>query len=137
MLAKIVSYGETRQDALRTLIYGLKSSFVQGITTNHAFLVRCLENKNFQQGKYTTDFITKEKTDISEENDKDDFKMAIFLAALYLRVMRRKKNKKSWKFVPPNWSNVRKPISKMMLARGEERKDLFYHVFLYSFYPPK
>ena len=57
MIAKFVSHGRTRSEAVRKLAAGLRDSVALGVRTNKAFLARCLEHPEFEQGLATTAFI--------------------------------------------------------------------------------
>lgn len=57
MIAKIISHGRTRDEALRKLAAGLEDSVALGVTTNQAFLRNCLVHPVFAQGDATTAFI--------------------------------------------------------------------------------
>ena len=57
MVAKIISHGATRDEAQRKLINGLDDTVALGVTTNRAFLSRCLSHPVFAGGKATTAFI--------------------------------------------------------------------------------
>ncbi|MDP9900913.1 acetyl/propionyl/methylcrotonyl-CoA carboxylase subunit alpha [Variovorax ginsengisoli] len=57
MIAKIISHGDTRDAALRKLMAGLEDAVALGVTTNQAFLHRCLDHAVFAAGGATTAFI--------------------------------------------------------------------------------
>lgn len=57
MIAKIISHGETREEARRKLLRGLEDTVALGVTTNQVFLTRCLSHPVFAQGGATTAFI--------------------------------------------------------------------------------
>jgi geranyl-CoA carboxylase alpha subunit len=57
MLAKVIATGPTREDARRRLIGALRRTFVAGCETNRAFLIECLEIREFASGRATTDFV--------------------------------------------------------------------------------
>ncbi|MDX2202085.1 MAG: acetyl-CoA carboxylase biotin carboxylase subunit [Hyphomicrobiaceae bacterium] len=57
MLAKIIAHGDTREAARRRLIAALKTTRAQGLASNRAFLIDCLELEAFAQGSATTTFI--------------------------------------------------------------------------------
>ena len=61
MLAKIVAFGNTRDDAIALCLQALSRSLVIGVTSNRAFLMRVLDSKPFRDGKTSTDFIAKYK----------------------------------------------------------------------------
>lgn len=50
MVAKLVSHGRTREEARRKLVTGLEAAVALGLTTNQAFLLRCLEHPVFAAG---------------------------------------------------------------------------------------
>ena len=59
MLAKVIAHGKTREEARRKLVLALEETATLGIVTNRAFLVSCLEEPLFMEGKTSTDFIDK------------------------------------------------------------------------------
>lgn len=57
MLAKVIAWGETRDDARRRLIRSLDDSVIAGVTTNQAFLSRVIAHPRFGDGTATTAFL--------------------------------------------------------------------------------
>jgi geranyl-CoA carboxylase alpha subunit len=57
MIAKVISHGDTRDEARRRLIHGLEQTVAFGVTTNQEFLTSCLRNEVFAKGGATTAFI--------------------------------------------------------------------------------
>jgi geranyl-CoA carboxylase alpha subunit len=57
MLAKVIAWGTTRQEARRRLIAALRDTSVLGLTTNRGFLLAILRNEAFVAGAGTTTFI--------------------------------------------------------------------------------
>lgn len=57
MIAKIVSYAESRPLALLKLIQALCQTQCLGLTTNKHFLIQCLSHPKFQSGQFNTHFI--------------------------------------------------------------------------------
>jgi geranyl-CoA carboxylase alpha subunit len=57
MIAKIISHGLTRDEARRKLVSGLEDMVALGVTTNQAFLRRCISHPVFASGGATTAFI--------------------------------------------------------------------------------
>jgi geranyl-CoA carboxylase alpha subunit len=57
MLAKIIAYGENREEARRRLVLAVEDSKLLGIKDNRAFLASILRNDTFIQGNATTAFI--------------------------------------------------------------------------------
>ncbi len=57
MLAKLIAYGGTREEALRNLTQALDNTAVLGVTTNVAFLRNLLDHAEVQNGTATTSFL--------------------------------------------------------------------------------
>jgi geranyl-CoA carboxylase alpha subunit len=57
MIAKVIAWGATREEARRRLIKALHDTLVLGPTTNRHFLIRLLEHPQFAAGKATTAFL--------------------------------------------------------------------------------
>jgi geranyl-CoA carboxylase alpha subunit len=57
MLAKIIAYGATRDEARRKLIGALENTVLLGVTTNKGFLIDMLRHPVFTEGAATTAFI--------------------------------------------------------------------------------
>lgn len=60
MIAKIIVHGKTREESIAKLKSAVAELVVDGITTNADFILKILENKNFQANNYDTSFIKKE-----------------------------------------------------------------------------
>ncbi len=60
MLAKLVGYGENREQARSRLIKALENSVLMGVKANQGFLLNLLRHPGFVNGEATTAFITRE-----------------------------------------------------------------------------
>ncbi|MBT6094280.1 MAG: acetyl-CoA carboxylase biotin carboxylase subunit [Rhodospirillaceae bacterium] len=60
MIAKAISWGETREIARHRLIEGLRDTVLFGLTTNRGFLIDALSKDTFAAGEATTAFIGEE-----------------------------------------------------------------------------
>ncbi|MEL7491081.1 MAG: acetyl-CoA carboxylase biotin carboxylase subunit [Pseudomonadota bacterium] len=65
MIAKVIAYGHSRDEARRKLINALRETTLFGVTTNKKFLIDALEKPAFAKGEATTGFITEEFDDAS------------------------------------------------------------------------
>jgi geranyl-CoA carboxylase alpha subunit len=88
MIAKLISHGETRDQARRQLIAGLEHTVAFGVTTNQAFLASCLRHPTFAAGEATTAFIERYRADLLAPRP-DGAEANIALAALLLHVTAR------------------------------------------------
>ncbi|MFT6556276.1 acetyl/propionyl/methylcrotonyl-CoA carboxylase subunit alpha [Sneathiella sp.] len=57
MIAKVIAWGQTREDARQKLIHALQNTVDLGLVTNRQFLIDCLKQENFSAGAATTAFI--------------------------------------------------------------------------------
>ncbi len=57
LLAKVIAWGETRQEAIETLIRALNGYHIEGITTNIDFVNAILNHPAFSEGAISTRFI--------------------------------------------------------------------------------
>ncbi len=64
MIAKIISHGPTRDEARRKLVSGLEDMVALGVTTNQAFLRRCISHPVFASGGATTAFIGQHRDEL-------------------------------------------------------------------------
>jgi geranyl-CoA carboxylase alpha subunit len=87
MIAKIISFGITRDEARRKLVHGLERTVAFGVTTNQAFLAACLRHPAFAAGEATTAFIGRHRVELLAQRLDTAFETA--LAALLLHVTDR------------------------------------------------
>lgn len=60
MIAKIITYGDTRNEAISKMKRALEETVIEGIDTNLDFLFQIIKNPNFLREKFDTSFIEKE-----------------------------------------------------------------------------
>ncbi|MEC7266235.1 MAG: biotin/lipoyl-containing protein, partial [Pseudomonadota bacterium] len=60
MIAKIITYGETREVARKLMGDVLRETALFGVRTNRDFLIACIENDRFADGAFSTAFIAEE-----------------------------------------------------------------------------
>ncbi len=69
LLAKLISYGETREQAIHRLLRALYEYFVGGIKTNTSLFRRILKDPDFQAGNLDTGFLDRLLAKPSNETD--------------------------------------------------------------------
>ena len=62
MIAKIIAFGQNREEALARLSAALRQTVVLGIATNQPFLLACLEHPEFMTGQATTAFVERNRS---------------------------------------------------------------------------
>ena len=87
MIAKLISFGTTREEARGRLISGLEQAIAFGVTTNQAFLISCLRHSTFAKGEATTAFIGRHRDALLAQGKPAVSEAA--LAALLLYVSNR------------------------------------------------
>jgi geranyl-CoA carboxylase alpha subunit len=95
MLAKLIAFGATREEARRRLIRATEDTAILGVTTNKNFLVQLLKDQRFVGGEATTGLIdadvlkmAKEQAQISEAS--------LALSGVLLLVLRSKAEHNPW-----------------------------------------
>ncbi len=65
MIAKLISYGDDRDTALRHLAQGLSACDIAGVTTNLGYLHQIVTHPGFQKGGFNTHFLDHHRTELS------------------------------------------------------------------------
>lgn len=63
MIAKLVTYGATRKEAIKVMRRALDEYYIRGVDHNLGFLASVFANKRFVAGRLTTNFIAEEYPD--------------------------------------------------------------------------
>ncbi|HKQ72381.1 MAG TPA: acetyl-CoA carboxylase biotin carboxylase subunit [Blastocatellia bacterium] len=120
MLAKLIAHGETRDLAIRKLVYALRQSSIQGLRANRDFLIRLLGHQEFKQGRAHTGFIAERLEELIAADDPQINRDSLVAAALYLQ--------NQWMTsdgllaeLPPSFRNnpYRDPSIKFQIGAGE------------------
>ncbi|HYD62178.1 MAG TPA: acetyl/propionyl/methylcrotonyl-CoA carboxylase subunit alpha [Noviherbaspirillum sp.] len=84
MIAKLISYGSSRDEARRKLLAALEDTVALGVKTNQQFLASCLKHPVFAAGGATTAFIGEHSVDLLQgDSDRDARAHALAAALLY------------------------------------------------------
>ena len=84
MIAKLISHGESREQARGKLICGLEQAAAFGVTTNQEFLIDCLRHPAFARGEATTAFIGKYRDDLLTHSSDPSARAALAALLLYV-----------------------------------------------------
>jgi geranyl-CoA carboxylase alpha subunit len=84
MIAKLISHGESREQARSKLICGLEQVAAFGVTTNQGFLIDCLRHPAFTRGEATTAFIGKHRDDLLAGPSDPSARTALAALLLYV-----------------------------------------------------
>jgi 3-methylcrotonyl-CoA carboxylase alpha subunit len=106
MVAKVITHGDTREDATAKMVCALERLTVQGITTNRGFLTRLLRHPDYLAGKIHTGFIAEKMGDqLAEPADAKREAFAAVAATLAGHAQRRLAS--PLPHVPSGWRNSR------------------------------
>ncbi len=72
MLAKIITYGDTREEAISIMERALGELVIEGLDTNIYFQYQLLNTKAFKEGNFDTSFIEKNLEAILEQGEDND-----------------------------------------------------------------
>ncbi|WP_078060558.1 acetyl-CoA carboxylase biotin carboxylase subunit [Desulfotomaculum copahuensis] len=66
MIAKLISWGRDRQEAVARMQRALNDFVIEGVKTTIPFHQMILQHQDFQSGRVTTNFLAKNQTDLSK-----------------------------------------------------------------------
>ncbi|USG60738.1 acetyl-CoA carboxylase biotin carboxylase subunit [Sneathiella marina] len=126
MIAKVVTYGETREIARHRLIDALKETVLFGLTTNRGFLIDVLSKDSFAEGSATTAFIAQEFSDEDLKIDLPAPEQAATAAVIQYHCEREKVRTKAIFGSPQlqDWSSGGSLLTRYIYSWGEETIDL-------------
>ena len=137
MLAKIISYADTRNDAILKLIRTLESAHIGGVITNREFLIECLKAKEFFDGNTTTDFINQVQPNKKRKLTPAEIEHAASIAALWVQRNNRIKTGIAG-FMPSGWTNGRLPKQKIDFVVNDNEHSVSYrYCLLYTSPSPR
>jgi geranyl-CoA carboxylase alpha subunit len=85
MIAKIIACGDDRGEAIRRLTRAIRDQVVIGVPTNRSFLLECLAQPDFVEGRLDTSFIGRNFTDSPSMRTPNATLIAVAAALLYER----------------------------------------------------
>lgn len=66
MIAKLIAYGETREEALQRVLQALNHYYIGGVKTNLSFLQAICHNAQFKKAQFSTNFLNKESIQLTK-----------------------------------------------------------------------
>jgi len=125
MLAKIISYAPTRNDAALKLARALESAHIGGIKTNRDFLIICLRSQEFLDGDTTSDFIDRVNPDRKIRLSPIEIEHVISISALWIQERNRLKANIA-SFMSSGWTNGRLPKQNITFIFDNEEYKVLY-----------
>ena len=115
MLAKVISFGETRLEAANKLALALENSHFGGMKTNRDYLVSILRSKEYLDGDTTTDFV--ERVNLNSEVDLTEEEIFNFakVGAMWMQGKNRSEAM-VLQNIQSGWNNARLPYQEVKLS---------------------
>lgn len=92
MIAKLISWGEAREQAITNMQTALDQYYIRGVETNLPFVCAIMAHPRFQVGEFTTNFIAEEYPDgfsPAESGEQARINLICVMAALHYRLTTR------------------------------------------------
>lgn len=123
MLAKVIAWAPTREQAIRTLLGALRDARIHGITTNRDLLINSLSDPSFAAGQVSTDFYDR-VSGVREARPVTDLQAALFAATIHQEEARPRSVQAG---IPRGWRNVvSQPQRNTFRFDGEEHTVEWY-----------
>jgi propionyl-CoA carboxylase alpha chain len=126
MLAKVIGYGRTREEATARLARALRSAQLLGVTTNRSLLVGILENDDFVAGRVDTHFLDRLDPRDLVPAEPEGVETAAALAAALADQAAARAATTTLPRVSSGFRTVRSQLQMRTYARGERRVVVGY-----------
>ncbi len=125
MLAKVISFGETRLEAANKLALALENSHFGGMKTNRDYLVSILRSKEYLDGDTTTDFV--ERVNLNSEVDLTEEEIFNFakVGAMWMQGKNRSEAM-VLQNIQSGWNNARLPFQEVKLLLDDREYRVKY-----------
>ncbi|MCW2616745.1 MAG: carbamoyl-phosphate synthase subunit [Frankiales bacterium] len=127
MLAKVIAYAPTRDQAARLLARALSEARILGVVTNRDLLVGVLREDEFRAGDIDTGYLTRH--DPAELSKGSDETVPVHALAVALAdAAERRASSDVLPAAPTGWRNVRNAPSNTVLVLGDEPLEVQYRL---------
>jgi acetyl-CoA carboxylase biotin carboxylase subunit len=126
MIAKVITHAADRASAQRKMHNALSKLTCVGLTTNQAFLIRLLENPQFQAGDYDTHFIQNHLDPLAMSQPSEAVVEQALIASALNGWQQRETGRGLFKNLPSGWRNSFYQPQKEQYQLGQEKYDLAY-----------
>ncbi len=127
MLAKVISHGPDREQAIRQLASALRRADLRGLITNRDFLVRVLEDAVFRDGDFDTQFLENRADQGLTEPLVEATALAGYaIAAALSGQAERREQAGILAGLPSGWRNSPSAPQRIGFTSGDTRIDVAY-----------
>ncbi len=143
MIAKLITYGKTRDEAINTMRESLNQYVIEGVAHNISFLQALMEHPRFIEGRLSTNFIAEEYADGFTGAHLDEHKTKVMLATalfVYLKDAERAVTISGQmpgrpRLIPTRWSvTVDEGIYTVNVRERKDGYDIQYDNHRYGVY---
>ena len=125
MLAKVISFGETRVEAANKLALALENSHFGGMKTNRDYLVSILRSKEYLDGDTTTDFV--ERVNLNSEVDLTEEEIFNFAKVGAMWIQGKNRSEANvLQNIQSGWNNARLPYQEVKLSLEDQEYRVKY-----------
>jgi len=108
MISKLITYGQTREEAITTMIRAIEEYDITGIQTTLAFGSFVMQHEAFRSGNFDTHFVDKYfKPEAQAEGDADEALVATILGAIHQKKLSKAVSLVTAGSTVSNWRNNR------------------------------
>ncbi|ODR22080.1 acetyl/propionyl/methylcrotonyl-CoA carboxylase subunit alpha, partial [Mycolicibacterium porcinum] len=127
MLAKVIGYGQTRDEACRRVARALLETRIHGVTTNRDLLVGILRENEFRVGEIDTGYLQRHDPVDLSVRERDAIRVHAVGAAL-ASVARRARRTTILPGLPSGWRNLPSQDQVVQYHAGDEIVEVRYRV---------
>ena len=125
MLAKVISFGETRTEAANKLALALENSHFGGMKTNRDYLVSILRSEEYLAGNTTTDFI--DRVELNSEINLTNEEIENYATVGAMWIQGKNRNEANvLSSVSSGWSNGRLPHQEIKFDYNDKELIIRY-----------
>ncbi|MFL2753578.1 MAG: acetyl/propionyl/methylcrotonyl-CoA carboxylase subunit alpha [Gammaproteobacteria bacterium] len=125
MLAKVISFGETRTEAANKLALALQNSHFGGMKTNRDYLVSILRSEEFLAGNTTTDFINRVELDSNINLTNEEIENYATVGAMWIQGKNRNEAN-VLRNISSGWNNGRLPYQEVKFNYNDNEIHIRY-----------
>lgn len=127
MLAKVIAYAPTRDEARRLLARALSEAKIHGVTSNRDLLVGILREEDFAAGAIDTGYLTRHNpADLIASSQGAEMARTHALAATLASQARRRSSAKVLATIPSGWRNVQNGPQRQCWASHDGELEVSY-----------
>ena len=123
MIAKLITGGADRKEAIRKMRYALENTVCTGLVTNQGFLIRLMQNEDFINGNYDTGFLALHPELSSAEPEKVH---EVLIGVAINEWYERQGGRTCLKHLPSGWRNNFYQPQKRKYKIEEQEYELSY-----------